>query len=117
MTDLTDMEALARASLYIPELARGIEGEVIMEVDDWSGREEFDRVRNEIREAQIALYQAGWRQDKRKARLAPRSHNYEIAVYKKQFKPGKKSRWITVEVTVRFGLRARFVGMEKLGWD
>jgi len=116
--ELNAMETLAMAALYIPELARGIEGEVVLAMDfNEVGPEEFARVRNEIREAQITLYRAGWRQDRSKEKLAPFDYSYaDYACYHKQFKPGQKNRWITVVVTFRFGLQAIFKGSKELIW-
>ena len=116
--ELNEMEVLAMAALYIPELARGVEGEVVIAMDfNEVEPEVFARVRNEIREAQITLYQAGWRQDRSKEKLAPFDFSCaDYACYYKRFKPGQRKRWITVAVTFRFGLQAIFKGSKELIW-
>ena len=110
------MEVLAQAAYYIPELVRGVVGEFEVAMEGMSGQEDWRRTLNEIRDAQRALVEAGWRRNKEKEERAPYSHNVEVACYRKQFKPGQPSRWVYVTVTTRFGLVAQFYGVESLDW-
>lgn len=116
MSETNELEVLARAALYIPELARGVEGEVEITGGWGSGEQSGQEAVKEAHEAQITLFAAGWRRDKRKERRAPYTHNIEVACYRRQFKPGEKSRWIYVTVAIRFGLVATFHGVKELPW-
>jgi hypothetical protein len=116
VSDLNDLEVLARAAIDVPDLARGVEGEVEMEMEGMFGQEDFRRVLNEIRDGQRTLVAAGWRRDAEKEELAPYSHNIEVACYRKQFTPGRRSRWVYVTVATRFGLVAKFHGVKELPW-
>jgi hypothetical protein len=118
VSELNAMETLAQAAFYIPELARGLDGEVEIKTEDW-GEEEHERVKAEIHQAQALLYLAGWRQDRTQEWKLHQGHSYtgaDYACYRKQFKPGQQSRWISVVVTWRCGLRARFKGRQVLSW-
>ena len=109
------MEVIAEAAYYIPELIRGMEGSFEISQEDWNTG--FSEKLAEVHEAQRALVQAGWRRDKRKEELAPLSHNFEVACYRKQLKRGQRSRWVYVTVATRFGLVAKFYGgNESLPW-
>ena len=116
MSEQNELEVLAMAALDIPELARGVIGEVAITggwgQDEQTAQEALD----EIHRAQVTLVEAGWRRDKGKERLAPFSHNIEVAAYRKQFTPGQESRWVTVTIAVRFGIHARFTGGKDCPW-
>jgi len=126
--------AIAEAALYIPELARGLEGEVVIAASACVVMNEEDvashkRTLAEIHRAQRTLVEAGWRRHPSKERTwnEQSSHNVEIACYFKRFdqtEPPPRSdllfrdnnkralpNWIVVRVTTRFGLHAEFVGV------
>ena len=111
MAEMNEMEAIARACLYIPELARGVQGEV--EIESMFGAEDWHRTRDELHKAQRTLREAGWRRVSRLERNAPYSHNVEVAVYTKRF---DKPFYIVVEVTTRFGIYAAFKSYTSAPW-
>jgi len=115
MSQKNAMETLAEAAFYSPELARGLEGEFEIEEDGW-GQGGFKAALEEVHSVQRTLVESGWRRSKKEERLAPYSHNIEVAVYRKQLKPGKPSQWIVVTVATRFGLVAKFKGMNRKPW-
>jgi len=114
---MNEKETLAQAAYYIPEMVRGVEGKFEIEEDGW-GQGNAQAAVEEIHSVQRALTKAGWRRNKAKEKLAPYSHNIEVACYTKQFKPGQKNRWVYITIATRFGVVAKFVGgdWESLSW-
>ena len=112
--ELNEMEALAMAALYIPELARGVEGEVTIEENGWNNGD-YPRALTELYQAQRTLIEAGWRRNKYLEKLAPYDrHNIDVAVYWRLFDSGQ--RWIVVTAAARFGLSATFTGTKDKPW-
>lgn len=109
MDEVSEMEVLARASLLVRDLAKGIEGWVVYETDDWT-HDEHRRVKNLIHQAQLDMFEAGWqRYSPWEAQLQlGGNHNVEVAAWWKRDRRGRKPRWITARITHRFGLRAVF---------
>ena len=100
---------LAEAALYIDDLARGVQGEFIIEEEGIGNPGPTIR---EIHECQVHLFQEGWRRHKAAERVyqAGFSHNVEVAVYAKRFPGQKKPHFIQINLTTRFGVRAVFIG-------
>lgn len=113
--ELNEMEVLAMAALYIPELARGVSGVVDIEMDGMTCVEDFKRTRDEIFDAQRSLGAAGWVRNRYLEDLAPYDrHNIDVAVYERKF--DSKMRWIVVTAASRFGLSATFTGTKTKPW-
>lgn len=102
--------ALANAAIYIDELARGVQGEFIIEATGGFG--DSAALIAEIHECQLVLFQEGWRRDKRTEAVYSHefTHNVEVAVYRKRFTGDRKPFFIQVNLTTRFGVRAVFIG-------
>jgi hypothetical protein len=114
-TDFNALETLARESIHAGDLARGVVGEFEI-LGGWDTSLSNQDALQEVHDSQRKLVEAGWRRDKAAERLAPFSHNIEVAAYRKQFKPGQPSRWVVVTVATRFGLTAKFKGTKELDW-
>ena len=114
MSDHDNLTALAYAGVYIEDLARGVEAEFTIE--GGIGHQSNAEALREIFFCQHHLVRNGWKRDKREEARAPYSHNIEVAAYRKQFKPGQPSRWITLILAVRFGVDATFKGHKELTW-
>jgi len=101
---------LAQAAIYVPDLARGVIGEIEITEEGW-GEGDVPRVLEEIHRGQRTLVEAGWRRSKHHERHAPYTHNVEVAVYRKQLEGEKVPHWIVVLVTTRFGLHSVWKGL------
>lgn len=110
--EVNPLLVLAQASLYIPELARGVLGNVKIEQESLHGI--CQETLAEVHNAQRTLIEAGWRRapkweavDETRNRYvyAPYSLNLGIACYAKHFN-GEDSdpNWIRVVVASRFGI-------------
>jgi len=105
-----EMEALARASLLVRDLAEGIPGTVVLSTPATliPHSEEHERVVLQIYRGQMALRDQGWQRDRKVEWRLAGNHNVEVGAWKKRFPGEKAPRWVTVRVTTRFGLRAVF---------
>lgn len=107
MSDLLNaMEELARASLTIPDLVRGFEGRVVLDISDFDSPAELVQ---EIHEGQVCLAQNGWIRCKEAEALMPYAqHNVECGAWFKDDHEKRETKWIRCTITTRFGLRAVF---------
>jgi len=112
MSQENEMEALARAALYFPDIARGVTGEFTIEQDGWAPL--CQKTLDEIHRGQHYLRDAGWLRDRLLEKRAPYTHNIDVAVYRKKFNKGW--RWITVTASFRFGICAAFTCTEEAPW-
>lgn len=111
--------AIAMAALDIPELARGIVGEVQIEQPGMGAEGAIEAI-NRIHEAQVLLKQEGWVRRKPHERNAPYTHNIEVAVYRKKFEDAQYTNWIVVTIATRFGVSSTWTGIgpKRFGpWD
>ena len=106
MDVLNAMEELAKASLFVRDLANGIVGEVVMDQSDYDTPAE---IVEEIHQAQLDLHALGWHRCKDAAVLMPYNHNnVECGAWFKNKPDGSGTDWIRCTITTRFGLRAVF---------
>jgi hypothetical protein len=109
------MEALARASLMIRDLAKGIKGEVVMDIDQYDSPRQLLA---EIHEGQRELAMNGWTRSLSDAVLMPyNQNNVECGAWFRNRKLNGEWRtdWIRCTITTRFGLRAVFWNVDHLG--
>jgi hypothetical protein len=104
--------ALANAAIYIDELARGVQGEFIIEMDSMCDPEDAERTVAEIHECQLVLVREGWLRHPQVEEVYQRgfTHNVEVAVYGKRFSGERNYRFVQINLTTRFGVRAVFIG-------
>lgn len=102
--------ALAMAALDIPELARGIEGEVMIEQPGMDREGAIEAVAK-IHAAQRLLKQEGWVRHKTFESRAPYTANIEVACYYKQFEDNDHPNWIAVTLATRFGVSSTWTGI------
>ena len=101
---------LALASIYIDDLARGVQGSFVIE-EEGLGEGNAQVAVNEIQDCQILLHKKGWRRDKRLEKLAPfNTRNVEVAIYWKQFPDHDAAHFVQINLTTRFGIHATFIG-------
>jgi len=119
----SEMEALARASLMIRDLAKGIKGTVLIEAPAFVGVpspediEGHERAVAEIHQGQLDMAAAGWHRapDFLIEHMWVPHHNVERAAWFKDDHEKKQTDWIMCSITTRFGLRAVFTSEEDYG--
>ena len=116
-----EMEILAQAAYYVPEMLRGVVGSFkIRDEGLWNFKESFDNVQA-VREAQRALVMDGWKRKEEMEKFSPYSHNVEVGVYYKRFPRKPKAlrcehRWVTILILTRFGIDATFEVHDHKPW-
>ncbi len=102
--------AIAMAALDIPELVRGIEGEVQIEQPGMDADGAIVAI-NRIHEAQKLLKVEGWVRHKRHERNAPYTRNIEVACYQKKFEDETHPHWVICTLATRFGVSSTWTGI------
>jgi len=109
------MEELARASMLIRDLAKGIQGEVLIETPAYAlpGEEDVEEHRlalEEIHQGQVDMKLLGWVRAPQILvdRMWVPHHNVIYAAWFRDDHENKRTDWIRCSITSRFGLRARF---------
>ena len=109
------MEELARASMMIRDLAKGIVGQVLIEAPAFvvPTEEDFEEHRlavEEIHQGQRDMARLGWHRapDAYAKLIQGRNHNTSTACWFKNDHEKKETLWIKCRITTRFGLRALF---------
>jgi hypothetical protein len=112
---LNAMEELAKASLFIRDLAKGFVGEVLIEVPAFAvpteeDLEEHRRAVEEIHQGQLDMAALGWSRAPKFLvdRMWTPQHNTEFAAWFKDDHEAKETKWIRCTIMRRFGLRAKF---------
>ena len=115
MEQLNAMEELAMACLTVRDLAEELtQGRVLIEapafvVPTQEDVEAHKLALQEIRQAQMDLYELGWHRCMDAAVLMPyQKHNIECAAWFKNFPEEDRTAWIRCTIATRFGLRCTF---------
>jgi hypothetical protein len=112
------MEELARASLLIRDLAKGIEGTVLIETSAYDEcsppsdelKEEMRLCLEEIHQGQRDMHALGWHRapDFLIERMWVPNHHQDRAAWFKDDHERRETKWITACFTFGFGFRALF---------